>query len=132
MKHSLSSTKYFGVIITLLFSAVLSTQATAEDFMSEEAVKALVVGNTIHATHLKKDFEFKVYFSDDGKTAIREQGGDSAETTYEFKGDKHCIFWKEKNRCANILDNGDGTYTRVNKKGKKIVKWTKIIKGKHL
>jgi len=128
MKQYLALIKYFGIISAL----ILSTQATAEDYMGADAVKALVVGSTIEAEHLKKDFEFKVYFSDDVKTAIREQGGDSTETTYEFKGDKHCIFWKEKNRCANILDNGDGTYTRVNKKGKKIVKWTKIIKGKHL
>ena len=128
MKPYLSSIKYLAILATLFISA----STVAEDYMGEEAVKALVVGNTIHAEHLKKDFEFKVYFDADGKTAIREQGGDSAETTYEFKGNKHCIFWKEKNRCANILDNGDGTYFRVNKNAKKIIKWNKIVKGNDL
>jgi len=128
MKDYLSSIRYFGIITALLFC----THVTADEFMSEEAIKSLLIGNTVHATHLKKEFDFKVHFSDDGKTAIREQHGDATETTYEFKGNKHCIFWKDKNRCANIIDNGDGSYFRVNKKGKKKIKWNKVTKGKDM
>jgi len=128
MKQFIAAIKYLSMLTVLLFSA----QAIAGDYMDEAAVKSLVVGNTFYATHLKKDFEFKVYFEADGKTAIRQQNGESTETTYEFKGNKHCIFWLEKNRCANILDNGDGTYMRVNKNGVSIVKWTKVVKGKDL
>ena len=116
--------------ICLAGMLALSAHSSAEDFMDADAIKALVTGKTIHALHLKKDFEFKVFFDPDGETAYRSQGGEVTETTYKFVGNKHCIYWKEKDRCANILDNGDGTYTRVNKKGKKIVKWTKFEDGK--
>jgi len=126
MKTYINSVKY--LCIALLFS--FSIHTSADEFLDADAVKALVTGKTIHAMHLKKDFEFKVYFDPDGKTAYRSQHGETTKTTYEFRDNKHCIFWKEKNRCANILDNGDGTYTRVNKKGKKKVKWTKFEDGK--
>jgi len=125
MKVFKNSIKYVGIIAALFFSA----HTMADDFMGADAVKALVVGSTIQAQHLKKDFEFSVHFHTDGKTATRERDGDSVDTTYKFKGDKHCIYWNGKDRCANILDNGDGTYTRVNKKGKHVVKWTKVTPG---
>lgn len=52
------------------------------------------------------------------------------ETTYGFVGDQHCLLWKGKNRCAKVIDNGNGTYTRINNKGKPIIKWNKIVEGK--
>ncbi len=126
MKLKMILLKTLSLAIILGFS----TQANADEFLDASAVKALVTGKTIHAMHLKKDFEFKVYFDPDGETAYRSQGGETTKTTYKFDDNKHCIYWKGKNRCANILDNGDGTYTRVNKKGKKKVKWTKFEDGK--
>ncbi len=45
MKPYLSSIKYLAILATLFISA----STVAEDYMGEEAVKALVVGNTIHA-----------------------------------------------------------------------------------
>ena len=104
----------------------------AGEELSAEDVKSLVIGNTISATNLMKDFHFKVYFDSDGSTAFRSQGGEMTKTTYEFKGSKHCIYWKGKNRCANILKNDDGSYTRVNKKGKHVVQWTEIVEGNQL
>ena len=116
-------------VLAVLFSA---GQVVAEEYMGADAVKALVVGNTISATHLKKGFDFKVYFDADGETAHRQQDGSTTITTYKFDGDKLCIHWKGSDRCANILDNGDSTYTRVLDDGKRVVKWTKITKGKDL
>jgi len=116
-------------LISLIFN---TTPALAGDFLDAAAIKALISGNTVHSEHLKRGFEFKVYFDADGETAIRQQHGDDTETTYKFKGDKHCIHWKGKDRCAKIRDNGDGSYDRVNKKGKVNVKWLKIAEGKDL
>lgn len=109
-----------------------SMLVNADEFLSAEKIKPLITGKTVHAHHLKKDFEFTVYFDADGKTAHRHQGGETTETTYKFDGDKHCIYWNGKDRCANIRDNGDGTYSRINDKGKEIIKWTKIVNGKNL
>ena len=128
MKNKLTSSIYI-VASMLLFA---SGQVYAEKYLTADEVKSLVVGNTMHAQHLKKDFEFSVHFDSDGNTAFRKQFDETTKTTYKFNGDKHCIFWKGQDRCAKILDNGDGTYTRINKKGKHVVKWTKVIKGKEL
>ena len=113
----------------LLFA---SGQVLAEKYLTADEVKSLVVGNTMHAEHLKKDFEFSIHFDADGNTAFRKQFDETIQTSYKLQGDKHCIFWKGADRCANILDNGDGTYTRVNKNGNHMVKWTKVVKGKDL
>lgn len=109
-----------------------SNQIIAGETLSVEKAKSLIIGSTVYAVHLKKDFEFKVYFDVDGVTAHREQDGDTATTTYKFEDGKHCIYWKDKDRCANIIDNADGTYNRVNPKGKSFVKWNKVVKGNKL
>jgi hypothetical protein len=109
----------------------LSTSVPAGDTMSAEQLKALLVGSTVDAEHLKKGFTFKVYFDASGK-AYRTDGGDIVETTYKIDNDgKHCLYWKGKDRCATVKDNGDGTYFRM-KDGKKSIKWSNIQKGKHI
>lgn len=116
----------------LLIIILGASQIIAGDVLSIDKVKSLVIGNTVEASHLKKDFEFKVYFDLDGVTAYRKQNGDIVKTTYKFEENKHCIYWKDKDRCANIVDNGDGTYNRVKPNGKSFVKWIKVVKGKVL
>lgn len=120
---------YIGLFTAILFG---TTTAQAEDYMSADQIKSLIAGKTVYAEHLKRGFEFKVYFDSDGTTAIRQQKGETTTTTYSFKGDKHCIQWRGKNRCANISDNGDGSYSRINKRGKAVVKWIKVEDGKQL
>lgn len=110
--------------ITFILALFVGTSLRAEDYLDATAIKTLITGKTIYATHLKKDFKFKVYFDKDGKSAIRQQKGKNTETTYRFEGSKHCIHWKGKDRCANIVDNGDGTYSRVNNKSKRISRST--------
>lgn len=109
-----------------------SMQVFAGEKLSAEKVRSLVIGNTISAVHLYKDFEFKVYFDADGKTAYREQDGDTTKTTYKFEGSKHCIYWRGDDRCANIIMNDDGSYDRVNGSGDRVVKWKKVVRGKQL
>lgn len=118
--------------IAVIFGLLMSGLAQAGDYVAGDKLAGLVVDKTIRAKHLKKGFEFSVYFDKDGKTAYRKQGGDVTQTTYRIEGNKHCLHWKGKDRCAQILDNGDGTYVRVNKKGKQVVMWTKIESSKNL
>jgi len=127
MKTKYNKVKYFISFVVLFGMG----QVYAEG-LSSDKIKSLIVGNTVVAKHLKKDFEFKVYFDVDGVTAYRAQNGETIKTTYNFEENKHCINWKGSNRCATVLDNGDGTYTRVNANGKQVVKWTNVVKGKSL
>ena len=128
MKNSHRKSICFGAA-ALVF---VPGQSLAQEFLTTDQIEALVVGKTVHAKHLKKGFEFVIYFDPDGKTAVRKQAGETTKTTYKIEADKHCIFWKGKDRCAGIFDNGDATYDRVNPNGVHIVKWTKIVPGEEL
>lgn len=100
--------------------------------LKADKLKKLIIGHTAFSVHLEKGFEFQVYFDADGKTAYRTHRGDIVQTTYSFNGNQHCIYWKDKNRCATLLDNADGTFTRVTPNGKHAIKWTKVVPGKQL
>ncbi|MDH5445091.1 MAG: hypothetical protein OEY52_06000 [Gammaproteobacteria bacterium] len=120
-------------IFIMLSGITMFTQAHAGDFVTGDKLASLVINKTVRAKHLKKDFEFSIYFDKDGKTAFRKKrNGEIVKTTYRFDGNKHCLFWKGKDRCASIKDNGDGTYSRINDSGNEVVKWTKLEVGKNL
>ena len=125
MKHKLLSLLLIGCL------PLFATAAHADSMLNADQVKKLVTGKTMHATHIK-GFKFKVYFDTDNKTAFRAQKGSTTKTTYTMKGNKHCIFWKGEDRCAGIRDNKDGTYSRINPRGKAVVTWTKATDGKNL
>ena len=111
---------------------VVTSTFAADTMLNAEQIKTLVTGKTITAKHNLKGFQFTVFFDKDSKTAFRKQKGSTTKTTYSMKGNKHCILWNGKDRCANIRDNKDGTYSRVNPKGKAVVTWSKITDGKNL
>lgn len=106
--------------------------ASGPAVLNADKLKELIIGHTAFSVHLEKGFEFQVYFDADGKTAYRTHRGDIVQTTYSFNGNQHCIYWKDKNRCASLLDNADGTFTRVTPNGKHAIKWTKVVPGKQL
>ncbi len=109
-----------------------STGFAADTMMNADQIKKLVAGKTITAKHNLKGFKFTVYFDKDNKTALRKQKGNTIKTSYSVKGNMHCLLWKGQDRCANIRDNKDGTYSRVNPKGKAIITWSKVTDGKNL
>lgn len=111
---------------------LIATNANAESMLNAEQVKELVTGKTIQAKHNIKGFKFSVYFDKDNKTAFRKQKGSTTKTSYMIKGNKHCLQWKGQNHCANIRDNKDGTWSRINPKGKAIITWSNITDGKKL
>lgn len=120
----------FSLGVFLACMLFIGQNAIAGEALDANAVRALFMGKTMHGKHLIRGFEFSTYFDKDGKTAIRNQNGKSTQTTYSFKGNQHCLFWKGQDRCATIEKNSDGTYDRVSKAGKHIIEITKIVAGK--
>ncbi|MFV2061222.1 MAG: hypothetical protein ACC653_11115 [Gammaproteobacteria bacterium] len=120
------------IIVLYLTVSILSIGiAQAEQYLSADKLKSAIIGKTFYAEHLKKGFKFKVYFDVDGSTAYRTTSDGISKTSYKFDGDKHCILWKDVDRCAKILDKGDGTYIRV-KNGNHIMSWYKVVQGRDL
>jgi hypothetical protein len=110
--------------------------ASAGETLTGDQIRALITDKTIQAEHLGKGFTFEVYFDPDGKTATRTHKGAKVTTAYSIDGDEHCLLWNGANRCATIMDNGDGTYSRINTsgryRGKAVVKWIRFEDGNRL
>lgn len=120
-------------VVPAFVCMITSSQTMAGKTLSKDEINALVTGKTIESKHLVRDFSFKVYFDTDGETAYRAlPNGNIKQTSYSINGNKHCLFWKGKNRCATIEDNGDGTYYRLTPDGRKIIKWLSVTDGKNL
>lgn len=119
--------KITSVVLATILAVTLGSSAFAGSKLSAAEVKALIVGKTAHSVHNFKGFEFKAYFTTDGK--MIRKGARSG--TYEIKANgKHCIDFGSGVRCAYIEKNKDGTYSRVAGNGKRPVTWKKIVDGK--
>ena len=118
-------------IFTFLF--ITSFQANAAEALSADAIKTLIVGNTVNGEHLKKDFKFTAYFKADG-TAIRNWDGDVQNGTYFFKDNLHCVNFGGGDKCAAMVPNSDGSYKRLKggTSGTHVINWLSITKGKKL
>ncbi len=125
-------TKLLLLILASFLAFFASPIFAADTMMNADQIKQLVTGKTVTAKHNLKGFNFTVFFDADNKTAFRKQKGSTTKTTYSMNGNMHCIQWKGQNRCANIRDNKDGTYSRINPRGKAIITWSKISEGKTL
>lgn len=105
--------------------------AQAEKILSVDEVKALISGKTVHAHHVARDYDFKTYFSPDG-TYITVRKGNTTQGTWKIQNDGyHCLVADGDSKCAEIADNGNGTYSRISNK-KRIIDWKKIVDGKDL
>jgi hypothetical protein len=98
--------KSLTFVITLLL--ITSFQANAADALSADAIKTLIVGNTVNGEHLIKGFKFTAYFKADG-TAIRNWDGDVQDGTYFFKNNLHCVNFGGGDKCAAMVPKGDGS-----------------------
>ena len=122
-------TKLVATPLTMVFLMAASSVFAGEK-LDDAKIKALITGKTVHGENTKRNTKFMIYFDKDGKTAIRKGPKKTRTAQYSIKNNMQCFQRKKKERCASIQDNGDGTYSRINNKGKSIVKWTKVEDGK--
>ena len=124
----MKSIHHKSLLISTALLLTTTTSLNAGETLTKDQIQELVTGKTIHADHLKKDFRFKVYFNADG-TAIRRQMGETTITKWFMEGNKHCLTWRGRDRCATIQENADGTFSRINRKGKSKVLWKAFEDG---
>lgn len=116
----------------VLVAAIAAPATQAGDRLSSAEIKELITDKTVSATHLKKNFDFRIYFSGDG-TAVRLKDGSVKESPYEITTDnEHCVtsVIRNKRKCAYIEANGDGTYDRVLSNGKHVIRWSEFEAGR--
>ncbi len=102
--------------------ACMAGLAHAGDFLSSDEVKSIYSGKTANGVHLKKDFSYVAYFSPNGTFTQKKDNGDIKKGTWSVdnKG-RQCISWDGSGitKCFPLVNNGDGSYTKVKLKGDK-------------
>lgn len=101
-------------VLAVLLVPGVSGALRAEDFMSADAIRRLLTGNTMHCTNFIRDESFINYFRADGTvTKLASGGGKSRGTWHVTEDGMHCLDWGEHERCNPIADLGDGTYQKI-------------------
>lgn len=114
--------------LALLFT-LASFQAAAADALTNDQIKALIVGKTVQAEHIIKETEFKMYFAPDG-SATRKGDNGIKTGSYRIENNMHCIDMGKGENCGTIVANGDGTYKRMKNGKKHVINWLKFSDGK--
>lgn len=113
-----------------LVGALLATSAVAARTLSAAELKALISDKTVLVTRLKDGAQWRVYFGPDGKQITK--GDRNSEGDWWIAEDgKHCNA-EGMLKCASIVDNGDGTYSRMKEDGQPLVSWSEFSSGNKL
>jgi len=97
-------------ILALAFSGALFS---AEP-MSADAVMSLLTNNTINCRNLQKNHESSVYFRDDGTATRLNPEGEKIQGNWRVtENGQHCVNWGEEERCNSVVDQGGGSYQKI-------------------
>lgn len=119
-----------AVVSAVVFTIPSVHTAFASDMLSADQVKSLVTGNTVDSEILENGKTFRAYFDPSG-TLYRLQDGKMLEGSWRVQDDgSHCITLK-KEFCAQIRNDGDGSYTRI-ENGSPKLKWHKFTPGRDI
>lgn len=117
----------FALSTLFLSLAAVVTPVQAGKTLSGDEIKALISGKTVYVTLNANGAKWKSYFAADG-SALLSNSSDKQEWRIDENG-RHCNTGVPL-ACAPIVDNGDGTFSRVKPDGSVAVTWTKIVDGK--
>ncbi|MGB5473798.1 MAG: hypothetical protein WBQ78_10015 [Gammaproteobacteria bacterium] len=104
----------FGQVVLLLPALTFSGTLFAAGQMSAAEVTHLLANNTMHCSNLQKGEAFTNYFRDDGTvTRLTAEGGKIQGTWRVTDDGQHCLDWGEHERCNPVVDQGNGTYQKI-------------------
>jgi len=122
----------FGkTVLGLTVGLMLSGNVFAAKTLNADEVKALITGKTADAEQLIKGFKFKVYFNPNGDLNQLKEDGNKVDGSWQVDAQgQHCVNFGAGDQCATVVDNGDGSWTRINMAGKPVVNWKNFVDGK--
>lgn len=126
-----------------LVCAYLPTAAFAEEFLSEDARKAVSCGKTHDGVNLTNGWKYRSYAHDTcDKVTIHFLTGDLAGKTFDraitrFPSGENCAKLENgRDRCTKLKDAGNGTYhayaTNGKDSGKHVNTLTNFVDGNQL
>ena len=108
----------FRIALVAALAAAVSAPAFAGP-MSGPDIMSLLSGNTVSGSSLSKGYKFTVFYDASGAVRGKNDNG-PVGGEWMVKGDKFCSKRDGKTKCNKIVDNGDGTYSKLNGKDKKV------------
>ena len=122
---------YKALILSLIL-ALISSLSSAQDYLSDDAIKSAFSGKTAIGNHLKKGVTVKSYHAEDG--TYRSVYGDGSSNTGEWwvESNKLCVKFtgEDDSKCRKIMSDGASGYKKIHpKKDKPVVHFEKLEDG---
>jgi len=118
------------LLSTLAVVGFFSVPALAGTPLSGEQIKQLVSGNTVDIQ--SKGIDYKTYYAPDGATTTRNESNGKIYKAKHWRvsdsGDICSQSPGKEESCGQVVDNGDGTYNRLDNGSPRGV-WKKIYPG---
>lgn len=117
--------------ITMLCLLSVSASVLAGEPLSGDQIKNIVSGNTVALYSQARNLNYTIHYAVDGSAASRnESNGRVVKGTWRITDSgEWCNQWTgSEERCGQIIDNGDGTYNRLENGSLRSV-WKKIYPG---
>jgi hypothetical protein len=111
------------LLLTLTLVACGSNPVKHENALTGEQIKQLLTGKTASYVNSSKGWQVENTFNADGSASLKfldgKFAGDVRNNSWQVRGDEICYTLKRNNKttCGKLLDNGDGTYNRLNADG---------------
>jgi hypothetical protein len=97
-------------MLALTFSGALFSAES----MSVDAVKSLLTNNTINCKNFQMNHESNIYFRDDGTATRLNHEREKIPGKWRVTDNgQHCVDWGEDERCNSVVDQGNGTYQKI-------------------
>jgi uncharacterized lipoprotein NlpE involved in copper resistance len=111
------------LLLTLTLVACGSNPVKHENALTGEQIKQLLTGKTASYVN-RKGWSVENTFNTDGSASLKYLSGKFAgdmrnNNSWAVNGNEMCYTLKHNNKtaCGKLLDNGDGTYNRLNADG---------------
>ena len=102
------------LILLTMFTLAFPCSLLSAELMSDDAIKSLLTNNTINCKNFEKDHESIVYFRDNGTATRLNHEGEMIPGNWHVTGSgQHCVDWGEHERCNTVVDQGNGTYQKI-------------------
>lgn len=119
-------------LATMFFVMTIPVSALAGTQLNGEQIKQLVSGNTVLAHNIDQGTDYKNYYSPDGTMISRNESNGQIYKDKRWRvsdsGDICSQSAGKKESCGQVVDNGDGTYNRLDNGSPRGV-WKKVYPG---
>lgn len=119
---------------SMIFLAAVSGPALAATPLGGDQIRKLVSGNTVSLHSVARGDNYLIYYAPDGSAVSRsDSNGTTVKGVWRITDSgEWCNHWKGgAERCGNVIDNGDGTFNRL-ENGRLRSVWKQIHPGNTL